>query len=177
MIARDWLSPRDTRERRTMITWARRSRLVIVCAYFMMVTAYVCVVLLPRFGISLAYVIYANESERILPMQTYRIYDLSARPRYELAYIGQAAAFFSTAVMYTGVDSFLGLLVFHICGQLDILRLRFARLDRLAKFRDGLRSCVMNHTRLLRYMEIYAHVIAHRYLLLEVTLRQRAPVE
>ncbi|XP_026826831.1 uncharacterized protein LOC105275925 isoform X4 [Ooceraea biroi] len=53
-----------------------------------------------------------------------------------------------------GIDNFLGLLVFHICGQMEILMARFSCLSKLTKFRNGLESCVRNHIRLLRAIAI-----------------------
>ncbi|XP_026826830.1 uncharacterized protein LOC105275925 isoform X3 [Ooceraea biroi] len=52
------------------------------------------------------------------------------------------------------IDNFLGLLVFHICGQMEILMARFSCLSKLTKFRNGLESCVRNHIRLLRAIAI-----------------------
>lgn len=157
MIARDWLRSRHLRERYTMTVWAQWTRTIIICGYLLMTVAYGSVVFLPVFGVSIAYVTNVNDSGKILPLQTYRMYDLTKRPRYELAYVSQAVALFFTSVAYVGIDNFLGLLVFHICGQLDILRTRLLCLDGLMRFRDDLRNCVTNHIRLLRYVDSRAH--------------------
>ncbi|EFN70646.1 hypothetical protein EAG_03835, partial [Camponotus floridanus] len=86
-----------------------------------------------------------------LPVQTYYIYDVTKSPQYEITFIFQAIAMFLCIMPYTGIDNFLSLLIFHISGQLDILSNRLMRLNDIANYNDILKSCVMDHTRLLRY--------------------------
>lgn len=149
MITEDWLKSKDIDERNTMIMWARRSRMVITVGYSAMGICYFLIVILPAFGTSITYVSNDTETGKLMPMHVYHQYDITHK-QYELMYITNAVVMLLSIVAYTGIDSFLGLLVFHICGQLDILRTRISYLDKLIKFQDGLKICVIRHIRLLR---------------------------
>ncbi|EFN70644.1 hypothetical protein EAG_03833, partial [Camponotus floridanus] len=86
-----------------------------------------------------------------LPLQTYYyICDITKSPQYELIYISQAVSMFLGVLPYTGIDNFLSLLIFHICGQLDILKNRITHLDKFTNYAKALKNCVMDHTRLIR---------------------------
>jgi len=87
-----------------------------------------------------------------LIIPTCYIYDVTKEPQYGLTIIGQYISLLIVAMLYTGIDNFLGLLVFHICGQLDILKNRFKYNHE--NFRTLLRSNVMYHIRLLRYIAL-----------------------
>ncbi|KYM88525.1 Putative odorant receptor 13a [Atta colombica] len=60
----------------------------------------------------------------------------------------------AVAIMYTGVDSFLSLLVFHVCGQLENLKIRIIHLDKFQNFENTLSQSVQNHIRLIRFINI-----------------------
>ncbi|XP_026826840.1 putative odorant receptor 83c [Ooceraea biroi] len=154
MIVEDWLNSKNIQEKNIMITWAQKPRKIIMIAYSIMGISYACVVVLPALGISVTYTRNATDINKILPLQGYYIYDVTKTPLYILTYIGQVITFFFAVMAYTGIDNFLGLLVFHICGQMEILTARFSCLSKLTKFRNGLESCVRNHIRLLRAIAI-----------------------
>ncbi|XP_026826823.1 putative odorant receptor 83c isoform X2 [Ooceraea biroi] len=154
MITEDWLKSRNVRERNVMITWTQRLRMIVLASYILTGVAFVSVILLPMFGVSLTYGVNINNTEKRFPLRVYYFFDVTSRPQYELTYISLSIGLFFAAVTYTGIDNFLGLLVFHTCSQLDILSTRFMYLNKFVKFHNGLKNCVMNHTRLLRGIAI-----------------------
>ncbi|KAH0954176.1 OrU11, partial [Eciton burchellii] len=152
MIVEDWLRSKSIHERNTMIKWALRARIIITCTYLILVIEFTIFFGVFIFGKSIRLAPNITDSGRPLLLPTYYIYDVTKRPQYELTIISQGISLIIVATVYTGIDNFLGLLVFHICGQLDIMRnnLKYSHKN----FRDILRSNVMYHIRLLR--AIYA---------------------
>lgn len=163
MIADDWGRSTDKRERNMMIKWAQRSRVIITCGYILMAICLAFTIVLPAFGISITYGTNSTNRDKMLPLQAYHIYNLK-RPQYELTYIGHVIILFFTIVAYTGIDNFLGLLVFHICGQLDILTIRLTCVSKLINFRNVLKICVIHHIRLLRCGVIMRLIVYRRNL-------------
>ncbi|KAM0732887.1 hypothetical protein ACS0PU_001048 [Formica fusca] len=151
MVAEDWLKLKSEQERDTMIRRAQTARIIITCGYSAMMTAFVLVAVLPICGISMRYLTNITDTGRLLPLQTYHVYDVMKSPQYELTFVLQIISMFFAIMSYTGIDNFLGLLVFHICGQLEILRNRIEHVDKI-DFHNMLRSNVEDHTRLLRYL-------------------------
>jgi len=151
----DWLKSKNIHERNIMIKWALRSRIIITCTYLIMTIAFIIAFGVPIFEVSMG-LSNITDSARSLAIQTFYIYDVTKRPQYELTYISQCVSLATAAILYTGIDNFLGLLVFHICGQFDIMRthLKYSRRN----FRAVLKSSVMYHIRLLRYVCIYRNV-------------------
>ncbi|CAL1687668.1 unnamed protein product [Lasius platythorax] len=154
MVAEDWLKLKSAQERDMMIRRARIARIIVTCGYVTMIMALVLVGILPICGISMRYLTNITDPDRLLPLQTYYVYDVMSSPRYELTFVLQLASMFFAIMSYTGIDNFLGLLVFHICGQLEILRNRIEHLDKFIDFHDVLRSSVEDHTRLLRAIAV-----------------------
>jgi len=148
----DWLRSKNIHERNIMIKWALRSRIIITCTHLIMTTAFIILFIVPIIGKSIGLVSNITDSARSLAIQTFYIYDVTKRPQYELTYISQCISLATAAILYTGIDNFLGLLVFHICGQFDIMKnhLKYSRKN----FRAVLKSSVMYHKRLLRYMNL-----------------------
>jgi len=134
-----------------MITWARRLRTVVISSYILMKLSYICGILLSIFGISIIQMVNANDIEKLFPLKVHYFQDVTKRPQYVLTYINLSIALFFAATAHTSIDNFLGLLIFHICGQLDILSARFVRLNKLVKFHHEMKNCVMFHMRMLRY--------------------------
>jgi len=149
MIVKDWLKSKDIYERDVMIQWALRARIIITCTYIIIVIALVFLCCMPIFGKSIAFASNNTYSDRSLIIQIYYIYDVTKKPQYELTVISQFISLVIAAMIYTGIDNFLGLLVFHLCGQLDIMknRLKYSH----ENFRTILKNSVMYHIRLLRY--------------------------
>jgi len=162
MIAEDWLRSKTARERRIMIRRAQSARIIITCAYGIMIVACFFIIILPGFGLSMRLTPNITDPGRPMPLQTHYVYDVTRRPQYELTFISQAVYILLAILSYTGIDNFLGLLIFHICGQLDILKDRLTYLDRYINSGDMLRSCVSKHTSLLRFATLYVHTNANK---------------
>ncbi|XP_029672723.1 odorant receptor 33b-like [Formica exsecta] len=154
MIAGDWVRSKSAQERRMMIKWARSARIIITCAYCIMGVACLFIIVLPGFGVSMRLTPNITDPGRPMPLQTHYIYDVTRRPQYELTFISQAVYILLAIMSYTGIDNFLGLLIFHICGQLDILTDRLIHLDKYINSRDMLRNCVAKHVRLLSAIDV-----------------------
>nr|XP_012220527.1 PREDICTED: odorant receptor 9a-like [Linepithema humile] len=165
MMVEDWKkSKNQTYERETMIRWALRARIVIICIYSIMGMAYILFVGMPIFGKAIRLTPNITDPGRPLPLQTYYLYDVTKRPQHELTFIFQAISTFIAMLCYTGIDTFLGLLTFHICAQLDILKNRLMHLHECESFHDALKDVVMYHIRLLRM--IFAVEDAYNIILL-----------
>ncbi|KAF3054340.1 Odorant receptor 095 [Nylanderia fulva] len=156
MIVEDWISAHENaQERRIMIRRAQTARIIITCAYCLMGIACAFIIVLPGFfGVSMRLTPNITDPGRPMPLQTHYVYDVTRWPYYQLTFVSQAVYIILAMMSYTGIDNFLGLLIFHICGQLDILKDRLAHLHEYVNWRDMLRICVMKHIRLLRAIDI-----------------------
>ncbi|XP_011861757.1 PREDICTED: odorant receptor 67c-like isoform X1 [Vollenhovia emeryi] len=154
MIAEDWVKSKNVQDRKIMIRHAQNARIIIICAYCIMGVACFFTIILPTFGMSIRSTTNVTDAGKPMPLQTYYIYDITKRPQYELTYISQAIGIVLAIMSYSGIDNFLGLLIFHICGQLDILKNRLTYLDKYINSYTILKSCVTKHISLLRAIEI-----------------------
>ncbi|XP_029168457.1 odorant receptor 43a-like [Nylanderia fulva] len=153
MIAEDWIKPKAPWEKIIMITRAQTARTIITIMYGMMGMSFIVAICLPLCGFSLRY--EANNTGKQLPLQTlYYVYDTTKSPQYEFTFIIQTISMIVGVLPYTGIDNFLSLLVFHICGQLDILKYHIMHLDKFGNYTKALKSCVMDHTRIIRAIGI-----------------------
>ncbi|XP_071626187.1 uncharacterized protein [Temnothorax longispinosus] len=166
MIAEDWGKSKNVQERNIMIRRAQTARIIITCAYCIMGVACLFVIILPIFGISTRLTPNITDPGKVMPLQTHYIYDITKRPQYELTYISQAIYIVLAIMSYIGIDHFLGLLVFHISGQLDILKDRLTHLDKYINSHDMLRRCVARHIRLLRAIAVIEDTYNITFLLL-----------
>jgi len=137
-----------------MIEKAQITRLIVTCAFVIIFVCATFAIILPVFGISMRGLSNITDPGKLLPLPSYYVYDVTKSPQYELTYISQSASMCMAIMPYTGIDNFLGLLVLHICGQLDILRSRLENLNRFDNFQNVLKTCIMDHTRLLRFIII-----------------------
>ncbi|KAH0954171.1 OrU19, partial [Eciton burchellii] len=150
MITIDWVKPKTSWERMMMITRAQTARIITMFGYGMMGVSLIVATTLPICGVSLRYFPNNTAPAKLLPFQIHYVYDTIKSPQYEFTYVLQVISMFLSVLSYTGVDNFFSLLVFHICGQLDILRDRIMHLDKYTDYADILKRCVMEHTRLFR---------------------------
>ncbi|XP_070170259.1 odorant receptor 10-like isoform X3 [Polyergus mexicanus] len=153
MIADDWLKVKSEKEQRVMIKYAQKARIILIFAYVLMIVALCFLIFLPCFGTSLRYVTNITDPVKILPLPTYYFYDKDQSPYYELTFAGQALLLVMAAVCYTGVDNLLGLLVFHLCGQMENLKERLINM-RHKTFRSRLAFIIKDHIRLIKYFDI-----------------------
>ncbi|XP_024867770.1 uncharacterized protein LOC112452015 [Temnothorax curvispinosus] len=144
MIAEDWLKVKSAQDRSVMIKRARSARIIITFAFCIMGTGVFYLIVLPIFGISMRDTTNITDPGRLIPLQTYYIYDVTNSPQYELTYISQSIYIIVGMMSYSGIDNFLGLLVFHICGQLEILKNRLSSFDKCVNSHE-IRICIIRH--------------------------------
>lgn len=157
MIAKDWTKSKSNQERSLMIRRAQSARIIIICCYCIMGLGCFFVAILPAFGISMRLTPNITDPGNPMPLQTYYVYDITRRPQYELTFVSQVIYVAIAMMAYTGIDNFLSLMVFHICGQLDILKNRLTRLDKYINYHEVLKCCITKHIRLLRFV-IYKRI-------------------
>ncbi|XP_077260623.1 odorant receptor 10-like [Temnothorax americanus] len=153
MISKDWIKSINDEERCLMIQRAQTARTIIICSYCIMGMQCSFLVLPPAFGMSIRMTSNITDPGRPMPIENY-IYDTTKRPQYELIFISQAIYLAIALMVYTGIDNFLSLLIFHISGQLDILKNRLTRLDEYMNDHEMLRCCIIKHIRLLRAIDV-----------------------
>ncbi|XP_018354223.1 PREDICTED: odorant receptor 13a-like [Trachymyrmex septentrionalis] len=155
MIMKDWIKIKNDQERNLMIRRAQTARIIIICSYCIMGLQWSFISVLPIFGVTMRLTPNITDPGRIpMPLQSHYIYDITKRPQHELTFISQAIYVAIGMMAYTGVDNFLSLVVFHICGQLDILENRMQHLDKYKNYPKMLKRCIEKHIRLLRAIDI-----------------------
>ncbi|XP_011867929.1 PREDICTED: odorant receptor 43a-like [Vollenhovia emeryi] len=154
MVKEDWIKSKSENERVVMLRQARKARLIMIWGYFIMLVSFICIVILPTFNISMRYMTNITDPGKVLPLQTYYIYNVNDSPFYETTFILQGFSLMTAGAIYTGTDSFMGYLVFHVCGQLENLKTRILNLDKFSHFEEALSSSVQDHKRLIRSIKI-----------------------
>ncbi|XP_011861187.1 PREDICTED: odorant receptor 43a-like isoform X3 [Vollenhovia emeryi] len=154
MIVEDWVKLKTAQERSVMVRKARIARIIITFAYCAMGIGCFFLIILPSFRISMRTTTNITDPGRPMPLQTYYIYDVTKSPLYELTFISQSIYIVVAMMSYSGIDNFLGLLVFHICGQLEILKNHLSNLDKYVNSHEKLKHCIIRHMRLLRAIDI-----------------------
>lgn len=149
MIAKDWLRTKSEQERSVMIRCARIPRTIIICGFAIMFASFILLFILPCFGITMRYITNVTDPGRPLPLQTYYLYDTDASPYFELTFIAQGLTLMVSAMGYTAIDSLFGLLVFHVCGQLENLKGRLTGPEN-PNFERILTDAITDHVRLIR---------------------------
>ncbi|XP_011051901.1 PREDICTED: uncharacterized protein LOC105144611 [Acromyrmex echinatior] len=159
MIMKDWINIKNDQERNLMIRRAQTARIIIICSYCIMGLQWFFISILPIFGVTMRLTPNITDPGRIpMPLQSHYIYDITKRPQHELTFISQAVYVAIGMMAYTGVDNFLSLVVFHICGQLDILENRMQHLDKYKNYSKMLKRCIERHIRLLRFVTCKKHI-------------------
>ncbi|EZA58112.1 hypothetical protein X777_01917, partial [Ooceraea biroi] len=150
MIKDDWLRPKPLTERNVMIKQARIARTLTIFGYFVTQLTAITVLFLPLFGISMTYRNNKTDTDKLLPVQSYYLYNVSKSPLYEVTFVLQSISVMTAGTTYSGMDTYMSLLVFHVCGQLENLRGRIRNLDKFNNFADTLSASVKDHIRLIR---------------------------
>ncbi|XP_050448081.1 odorant receptor 13a-like [Cataglyphis hispanica] len=153
MMAEDWMALKIDAERDVMMKRARTARLIVICGYVLMIFAFTMIIVLPSFGLPFRRLTNLTDRDRPLPLPTYYFYDTDKSPQFELTLLIQAATIFLAAVTYTSVDAFLGLVILHICGQLENFKHRLDSLSSSKDFDCALRNNVIAHLRLIRFAD------------------------
>lgn len=150
MITDDWLKIKTDKELRVMIKHAQNARAIVMFGYILMVIGFILLAILPCFGKSMRYITNITDPNRILPLQTYYLYDKNQSPYFELTFAAQGLMILIAGASYSGVDNLLGLLVFHLCGQMENLKKQLINI-RHKTFNSGLAFIVKDHIRLIKF--------------------------
>lgn len=132
-----------------MLRRAQTARLIMIWGYFVMFVSFILVVIFPSFGVSLRYLTNITDPDRLMPLQSYYLYNVNDSPFYEIIFVLQGFSLMVAATIYTGTDTFMGFLIFHVCGQLENLRARILDLE-FNCLKDSLSSNIREHIRLIR---------------------------
>ncbi|KAF3054319.1 Odorant receptor 138 [Nylanderia fulva] len=147
----DWIASKVAAERDVMIRQARIAQIFVMFGYFILAMVSVTLIILPTFGIQMRHITNLTDRNKPLPMQTYYFYDTDRSPQFELTFLIQAITVVQSAIIYTSIDSLLGLVILHMCGQLENFKRRIAGLVSSKDFNKALSSSVVTHLRLIRY--------------------------
>lgn len=155
-VTTDWAASKNKWERTTMLKIARRGRSLSFKCYVSAtctITFYACFHLL-RFFRNL------HHPQRRLVYQFAYPYSVQKSPNYEITYFIQLSG--GTYAVFTNctIDSFVSILLLHVCAQLINLRITLNNLvDELAnksissfKFKERLTTIVIRHEDLIRYI-------------------------
>nr|XP_033194243.1 odorant receptor 4-like [Bombus vancouverensis nearcticus] len=120
-MANDWDAVTNNIERETMVNTARITRKITIGSTLM-----VNIVILAFVPARLSSM---KNNDITLFLRGYYPYNTSISPNFELTMIGQYVAAIYAANTYTTVDTLVVLLIFHVCGQLSILRQDLGKID------------------------------------------------
>ncbi|XP_072752173.1 odorant receptor 10-like [Anoplolepis gracilipes] len=151
MMTEDWMTPKIKTERDVMVKRAQTARIIVIIGYILMIFMFILIIVLPCFGLSYRHLTNLTDRDRPLPLSTYYFYDTDKSPQFELTFFVQATTIFLAVIPYTSVDAFLGIVVFHICGQLENFERRLVSLTSCKDFDSALRDNMRAHIRLIRF--------------------------
>lgn len=148
---------RTENERAIMMKRARTARMIMIWGYCVTLFSFILVVIFPLFNISLRYLTNITDPGKLMPLQTYYVYNVSNSPFHEVTFMLQGFSLMAAAAIYTGTDTdtFIGLLIFHVGAQLENLKVRVLNLHKFNDFEDALSASVRDHIRLIRFCTIY----------------------
>lgn len=149
MIAKDWMNVKTDKELRVMIKRARYARIITIIGYTFMFVGIGLLVLLPCFGKTVRYV--TGDSSKPLPLQTNYYYNTDRSLNYELTFVAQTVMCIMAAASYSGVDNLFGLLMFHLCSQMENLKEKLINMRQYKSFKSGLNFIIKDHTRLIKF--------------------------
>ncbi|XP_018305102.1 odorant receptor 115 [Mycetomoellerius zeteki] len=148
----DWYMPKTSEERTIMLKNAKIVRKISIWCTILtqiMVTIYIV--------LRISTIIRFSPNDPACPMlyTAYFPFDITRSPIFELICICQILSAYSATVTYTGTDSFISMLVLHVCGQFENLRERLKNLvndsngiKTSQEFKSELRQIVMRHEHL-----------------------------
>ncbi|XP_076245987.1 uncharacterized protein LOC143186299 [Calliopsis andreniformis] len=157
MMAKDWAKSKTHQEKSIMRRQANICRVFGVYSYVIGIIQVTLVITLPQFGIALRYVPNVTEPISILPLPVYNVHYMYEKPYYEIFFVLQLFSVFLLTFTYIGIDHFLGILIFHVCGQLQNLQVRFANIKSSENFERVLRIIVEDHIRLISAVNAIEH--------------------
>jgi hypothetical protein len=152
MMVKDWMRVKMDEERNVMLKNARITRFFVKGGGILTVFAGFSRISSVFFRQYFGHVKNLTNLERSLLFPTYYWYDVSSSPKYELTYLIQVIGIVGCITTYIAVDNFFGLLILHVCGQMENLYLRLLNLEKDPNFRAVLKYNVKDHIRLIRFL-------------------------
>lgn len=92
---------------------------------------------------------------KILPLQTYYIYNKNRSPYFEFTFATQILMLLMCIATYSGMDNLLGLLIFHLCGQLENLKEKLINMKQFESHHEGVAYIVEDHIRLIKFSKYF----------------------
>ncbi|XP_019695887.2 odorant receptor Or2-like [Harpegnathos saltator] len=154
MVASDWLKSKTNEEREVMLKRARIVRTIAMYGLFSTILTVTTAFSFTCFELIFRHLTNRTDAGKSLPIPLDYLYDVTKSPQYELTLVAQIFASVTCGCSYIGVDHFLGLLVLHVCGQLENLHSRLTYMDKYPNFTAALQHNVQDHVRLIRSIEI-----------------------
>lgn len=159
-IMTDWMISKNDQERNTMLNLARRGRILSFKCY-MSITA-TCLLFIYFHLLK-----FRNMDQWILPYKFSYPYNTRKSPNYEITFFLQVSSAVCSTIINSSIDSFVSILMLHICAQLINLRTALNNLvDKLAKgsisssrFKKELAAITMRHEHLIRYAKKFSSQI------------------
>ncbi|XP_019700685.1 odorant receptor 13a-like [Harpegnathos saltator] len=154
----DWVTSKRNWERNTMLKVARTGRNISFSCYM----SFICVAIFYVYFNLLKFYRNICLSERKLVYQFDYPYDMQKVPYYVITYFIQICAGICAAFINSTVDTFVSLLLLHVCAQLINLRTTLNNLvEKLAeksipsaKYKEGITAIVLRHESLIRNAKI-----------------------
>ncbi|CAL7939524.1 unnamed protein product [Xylocopa violacea] len=145
-MAYDWETVTKKTDREVMENIGRFTRKTVIRST-LMCHAVVIIYVSTRYFV-------AKYTEKGLLFRSYFPYNTDVSPNYELTVFAQVVATFYAAGTYTAVDTFVAMLILHVCGQLSNLRDELKTLQTYDKeaFAVKLGQIVRKHDYLNRFM-------------------------
>ncbi|XP_032690551.1 odorant receptor 22c-like [Odontomachus brunneus] len=156
-VTTDWATTKSKWERAAMLKIARRGRSLSFKCYVSAtctITFYACFHLLIFFR-------NIHQPQRRLLYQITYPFSIQKSPNYEITYFIQLAGGIYAVFTNCAVDSFVSILLLHVCAQLINLRMTLNKLvEKLAnksilssEFKKRLAAIVIRHADLIRYVK------------------------
>ncbi|XP_039307779.1 odorant receptor 43a isoform X1 [Solenopsis invicta] len=152
-IAEDWMAFKSNTERAVMIKQAQTARVIMVIGFVSTIIGCLGAIVPAFFGIQIISVTNRTDQHKTLLFVTYDLYDTDKSPQYELTFCIHTISLWFATNVYMSVDSFLGLLVLHICGQLKNFRRRLVNMTSCKNYNKTLNDIVTAHLRMIRFAD------------------------
>ncbi|KYN31397.1 Putative odorant receptor 13a, partial [Trachymyrmex septentrionalis] len=147
----DWYTSKTSDERTIMLKNAKLVRKISIWCTILTQTLLIIYIVLKISAI----IFSPGDSARPMIYTAYFPFDATKSPIFELICACQILSAFSGTVAYTGSDSFISMLVIHVCGQFENLREKLKNLvndpngvKTSQEFKSELRQIVMRHEHL-----------------------------
>ncbi|XP_032678114.1 uncharacterized protein LOC116847324 isoform X2 [Odontomachus brunneus] len=164
-MSRDWASYcyLSARDRRSMFHYVKKGRRINV-VYIAWMTLTIGAYILMPLGVAWLNDHPGNATDRRLPSEVFFPFPLEQSYAYEMIYVAQSIMAIISGTAIFSVDCFVCVVVFHACGQLDVLAATLERYDgtveheRTGNARSHCCAClscvVKRHVHIVNYMNV-----------------------